>query len=383
MLLQQIDIYIYAILMLMFLFYDIHVAVKQKSQTSFYYQLIIISLIVIQVFEMLAWMADGQPGSWGLFFNYLLNYLLFMTILVPLTMWLIYFDESIIIDETIKKRRLGIYGVLNSLVVILVATNPFTNFVFTISNDNIYSRQIGIVFIMALNILVFVVYLLSIRKFNRTINARLYHVMLSLGIFPIIGAVFQTMFYKQTLTWPLLSLVALSCYILVQRDEMKRDELTGLYTRTNLEKKVSQKLRQRQPFTLVMIDLDRFKQVNDRHGHLVGDSVLIKTAELLVKNIKVKDSAFRIGGDEFVLIIDSTSQNVAGAIEQRIKGKIDKINSLEGNPYQLSMSFGHVFYEGQEAVSFASLLKQADESMYQNKKLKRVKELKEAIGIEQ
>ena len=380
MLLQQIDIYIYAIIMLVFVFYDIHVAVKQKSRTSFYYQLIIISLIIIQLFELLAWVFDGQPGYWGLIGNHVFNYLLFVMILLPVTLWLVYFDESIIFDEKIKRKRMYVYGGLNLLSMILVLSNPFTNLVFTISPANIYSRQIGIVFITIMNISMFAGYLVSIRKYHKVINTKLYQAILALGIFPIIGSLFQVMFYKQTLTWPILSLVTLSCYILVQRDESKRDDLTGLYTRTNLEKTVAQKLRQKQPFTLVMIDLDRFKQVNDSHGHLVGDGALIKTADLLVKNIKVSDSAFRIGGDEFVLIVESSNINVAAIIEQRIKGKLDKINTLEHNPYELSMSFGHTSYDGIKNTSFAALLEQADEIMYHNKKTKR-ESVNQALGI--
>lgn len=373
MLLQQIDIYIYAILMLLFVFYDIHVAVKQKSRTAFLFQLIVVSLVVIQIFEMLAWVADGQPGIWGLFFNYLFNYQLFAMILVPLSLWMVYLDESIIIDEKVKKRRMHVYWGLNLMVLGLVATNPLTGFIFTISSANVYARQSGVIFITALNIFMFGGYLLSIQKYNKIINSKLYQVVLSLGIFPLVGAVFQAMFYKQTLTWPLVSLVALSCYILVQRDEMKRDELTGLYTRANLEKRISQKIRQKQPFTFIMIDLDRFKQVNDIYGHLVGDAALIKVADLLMKNIKAKDSAFRIGGDEFVLVIESTNVKVAHIIEQRIKTKIEKINLLEGNPYELSMSFGHAVYDGVSQGSLATLLEQADDSMYQNKKLNRAR----------
>lgn len=373
MLLQQIDIYIYAILMLLFVFYDIHVAVKQKSRTAFLFQLIVVSLVVIQLFEMLTWVTDGQPGFWGTFLNYLFNYQLFAMILVPLSLWMVYLDESIIIDEKVKRKRLRIYLGLNLMVLGLVATNPLTGFIFTISDANVYTRHSGVIFITALNIFMFSGYLLSIQRSNKTINTKLHHVILSLGIFPMIGAVFQAMFYKQTLTWPLVSLVALSCYILVQRDEMKRDELTGLYTRANLEKRISQKIRQKQPFTFIMIDLDRFKQVNDIHGHLVGDAALIKAADLLMKNIKVKDSAFRIGGDEFVLVIESNSVKAAQIIEQRLRAKLDKINLLEGNPYELSMSFGHAIYDGASEGSFSTLLERADESMYQNKKLNRAR----------
>lgn len=370
MLLQRIDIYIYAILVLLFLFYDIYSARRQKSRTSFYYQLIIVSLILIQILETLAWVVDGGPGFGSWVLNQLFNYLLFLMVMAPLSLWLVYLDESIIYDSKIKQRRIAIYAVLNLAIMISVISNPITNFIFTIDAANLYARQSGVAWIMSANVVLFGGYLHSIKKYSRLINVKLYQVILALGLLPLLGGVFQVMFYKQTLTWPMVSLVTLWGYILVQRDEMKRDELTGLYTRHNLEKRINYNLRQKQPFTVMMIDLDHFKQINDSLGHLVGDGVLIKTAALLVNNIKGQDSAYRLGGDEFVLVIESSNLEIALRIEQRIKRKLAKINDLNENPFALSLSFGHAVFDGSSPTSFSALLEKADLNMYHDKKSK-------------
>ena len=117
--------------------------------------------------------------------------------------------------------------------------------------------------------------------------------------------------------------------LLIERDDLKKlelnavtDPLTGLHNRRlfreTFEKELNRAKRYAHPLSLVMLDLHRFKEVNDRHGHPRGDEVLRAVAATLRKSLRTSDSAFRIGGDEFSLILPQTDSAQAVALSRRV-----------------------------------------------------------------
>ena len=83
------------------------------------------------------------------------------------------------------------------------------------------------------------------------------------------------------------------------------DGLTGLYNRITMERRVDDHLRSKQPGTMIVLDLDHFKQVNDRYGHIAGDMLLCTIANVLKKMFSGRNLVGRVGGDEFVIFIPS------------------------------------------------------------------------------
>src|SRR3989454_4250750 len=118
--------------------------------------------------------------------------------------------------------------------------------------------------------------------------------------------------------------------ILIEYDELKQlelnavtDPLTGLYNRRlfteSLEKELNRARRYGLPLGLVILDLHRFKEVNDKYGHPRGDDVLRAAASTLRKSLRTSDSAFRIGGDEFALLLPQTDSPQALALSRRVQ----------------------------------------------------------------
>src|SRR5271163_3435529 len=118
--------------------------------------------------------------------------------------------------------------------------------------------------------------------------------------------------------------------ILIEYDELKKlqlnavtDPLTGLYNRRlfgeSFEKELNRARRYGQPLGLVILDLHRFKEVNDTHGHPRGDEVLRAAAATLKNALRTSDSAFRIGGDEFALLLPQTDAPQAMALSRRVE----------------------------------------------------------------
>lgn len=144
------------------------------------------------------------------------------------------------------------------------------------------------------------------------------------------------------------------------RREGRRDPLTRLYNRRALEEKARDLMDDGVPFALAMCDIDGFKRYNDTYGHLAGDQVLERIAQILVRAMSPGGVAFRWGGDEFVLILPLVDRMNAECTCSRI-------NQLIGSEFgELSISYGvSVFPE--DGLSLEELLGVADKHLYQAK----------------
>ncbi len=150
-----------------------------------------------------------------------------------------------------------------------------------------------------------------------------------------------------------------------------RDPLTGLANRAlfmdRLEHAVLRARRRgRTPFALLLVDLDRFKWVNDAHGHPIGDELLQAAGSRLESTLRPGDTVARLGGDEFVVLLESVPTAVSALLAAtRIERKLRTPLALHGNAVQVSASIGVVFAEGRRDAS--DLLRDADVAMYRAK----------------
>ena len=153
----------------------------------------------------------------------------------------------------------------------------------------------------------------------------------------------------------------------------RHDELTGLYNRRammeSLFVEMSRSRRYAFPLCAVMIDLDHFKEVNDRHGHMVGDEVLARTAKIIRNGIRATDVPARYGGEEFCLILPNSDRDQAFEFADRIRERLSKeiIKSKDGHEIRLTMSAGVSLFD-READDEASLVERADQALYQAKR---------------
>src|SRR6266568_3004722 len=165
--------------------------------------------------------------------------------------------------------------------------------------------------------------------------------------------------------------------ILIEYDELKKlelnavtDPLTGLYNRRlfseSFEKELNRARRYSQPLGLVILDLHRFKEVNDKHGHPRGDEVLRATAATLKKALRTSDSAFRIGGDEFALLLPQTDAPQALALSRRIESVFAEMIKPLQLAVRVSMDHGVAIFP-QDAEQADQLIRTADERLYRLK----------------
>ncbi len=158
----------------------------------------------------------------------------------------------------------------------------------------------------------------------------------------------------------------------LQLEEMARtDALTGLSNRRSFDElihhEVGRSERSGQGFVIGIVDLDRFKAVNDTYGHEAGDKVLQVVAKILTDGLRAGDFPFRWGGDEFCIIFPETAGDVALVIAERLKQTIEsEIFQLNENELKVTASFGLAVWGAGSVID--DVIKQADQAMYESKK---------------
>ncbi len=154
------------------------------------------------------------------------------------------------------------------------------------------------------------------------------------------------------------------------------DALTDLYNAryldTALEKNIAEAERLGSPFSLLFLDLDYFKEINDAYGHLVGGKVLIEVSRILKGHVREEDVVIRYGGDEFTVVLPRTDATGAKDVAERIRQAIKDHNFLgrEGRSIRITTSIGVATYPD-NAKTREELLDQADRAMYRGKEAAR------------
>ena len=152
------------------------------------------------------------------------------------------------------------------------------------------------------------------------------------------------------------------------RETALRDPLTGLFNRRHfadaLPRLIARCKRQNTPLTLIMMDIDHFKQVNDNHGHAAGDAILVALAEMLQGHVRQSDLICRLGGEEFVLVLENAPLQAAARRAEVVRERFARISiTYEEAPVQATLSCGLATFP-QHGTNMDTLLRAADRALY-------------------
>jgi diguanylate cyclase (GGDEF)-like protein len=170
------------------------------------------------------------------------------------------------------------------------------------------------------------------------------------------------------------------CLNLVDRFEKTQslnfvDDVTGLYNQrylsTLLDQEIERYKRANQNFSVLFIDVDHFKNVNDKNGHLVGSQILKEIGDILKKSVRAVDFCFRYGGDEFIIVLTGTDTEKATMVAERVCKTVRETSFLaSGAAVNLTLSIGVACFPD-HAQTKEKILQVADQAMYCGKNLSR------------
>jgi len=190
------------------------------------------------------------------------------------------------------------------------------------------------------------------------------------------------------LVWPACAIVVFSLYefdrlvrrlFTIRREVQElalKDSLTGVGNRRYFEERAKAALagasRRGAPLALLMIDIDRFKEVNDRHGHAAGDDVLRALAGTLARSLRGGDACARLGGEEFVAVLPDQDRDGAAATAERLRCAIERLNVGAGGSEWITItaSVGVAAYP-EDGATIPTLMQRADARLYRAKNVGR------------
>jgi diguanylate cyclase (GGDEF)-like protein len=188
------------------------------------------------------------------------------------------------------------------------------------------------------------------------------------------GAALDIVIRIGSLTWPCFAAGLLYIYFFIVQSDSKIDSLTGTgnrYSFNEFTDKLS-RLSVKQSWVIMMIDMDHFKEINDKYGHLEGDKALRDMADIIKSTIRHSDFTARYGGDEFVLAV--REDNDIEKLLARLREAIARRNRKQTKPYRIEMSYGYDIYTTGIGQSMDEFLKHIDTLMYRDKAEHRRKE---------
>ncbi len=156
------------------------------------------------------------------------------------------------------------------------------------------------------------------------------------------------------------------------RNMAMRDGLTRIFNRRyfleTLDREVKYAIRLRQPLTLLMLDLDHFKRINDKLGHQAGDMVLLNVAQIISKELRAYDSFARYGGEEFVVLLRATPMPNGLVLAERLRKVIERAPIVyENKEIKTTLSVGVATLDPDQGVDCDALIKEADRYLYEAK----------------
>jgi len=285
--------------------------------------------------------------------------------------FLFLFYEYIFKGSFVRMKKMIIALVVVNLInFVLLFFNIFTQKLFYITHNNIYVRGDWYPLLIFIFYIIMVVLLISIFTNQKNITRNLL-ILALLSVLPgITGTTFDIIIAESRSIWPSFFISVLFYYLFIIRMTSIIDSLTNIYNRRGFDEHLQSifKSSRHKDYAIIMIDMDRFKEINDNFGHAQGDAALRDAAEILRNSVRRSDFVARYGGDEFVVIAAASN---ADAIIKNIMAKFQEFNLRKSRPYTLALSCGGDVYRQDDPRTPPEFLSHIDSLMYAQKEKER------------
>ncbi|MBO5857149.1 MAG: GGDEF domain-containing protein, partial [Clostridia bacterium] len=265
------------------------------------------------------------------------------------------------------------------VALISIWTTPFTGWVFSITDDNMYKRE-TLWIVPAVATIAYVVFGIGYVYSNKKRINKYMIMPIALIMTPIfVGMLVQWLLPGTAIIAMVITISLVGFYATTQSESAYIDRLSGVYNRRYLDDYLTglnenDKYRRiGKTITGIMLDMDKFKQINDTFGHHIGDEAISQVGKILRDNLGKMNFAARYGGDEFIIITPMLDSDSIEALMQKLTEAADANNASGEYPYELSFSYGYAqFTVGKEKDS-DGFMKRMDDNMYEYKVAKKAR----------
>lgn len=342
---------------------------------------LIISCIAVEFSDIFSRVVS-MTNDYGTMFeslSYMFNGMYFLLQIGLTSIWFFYAMNEI--DITWKENKLHVVLSLFPYVVLMlfVLMTGVTDWVFSIDRNNVYHR--GPLFLVCPVVCMVCMIVPSVLALMK-IRLREYYIhrskLVTIAIFSVVVLPFVVLQVVFGPDFPLFcmgyTLALLLLHMNRQNMRITIDELTGVSNRSQAMRYLNFKMnapaevgKQIKSLYVMMVDIDKFKQINDNYGHVEGDEALRRTSSVLKRSVPRSFFIGRYGGDEFIIIGDAFRESEIQEVCQKIYDNLELANLEAGSPYNVSVSIGYKVRNGQ-ITSIPEFIRQADMNLYRQKK---------------
>lgn len=246
------------------------------------------------------------------------------------------------------------------------------NWIFSITDENLYVR--GPLFFVSpmTSFFYYIIHLLFLYDNHDKVSKEELIILGSLTLFPAVLSIFQLYYFIYLTIWNSVGLAVVINYIFIMHEQAKCDPLTGLGNRMAYEEYITIWNRKSNiTLSVVNIDLDGFKNINDVYGHQEGDEVLKFFARKLEEVFGGRGFAIRLGGDEFILLLNEKKRERLEKYVKTLNDKIDAYNDSNDRAYRIQFSCGIAIYDD-SFDNVYEFIRHSDKLMYEEKQKKKM-----------
>jgi len=311
------------------------------------------------------------PGRFYYISNFIFTSAVFIAMPLLVYNWFLYSLFSIFRDVSLLQKYKKYTKLIVIAVVALIMTNFFTQSLFYLDGNNGFHRGTFFYHFMLACLLFLLLITVMIVRHKKRIRQGHLVPMLFFAVPTIISCVISVLAYGIEINWAGTTLAIFIIYLFIQRQRLGTDYLTNLYNRRELNEYLENHIRGRRSnerFGIIMIDINQFKGINDRWGHVVGDEVLVAHSKLLKSSFRAGEFIARYGGDEFIVVMRANSIDEVTAAVNRFINSVNQFNSMNNKPWELSVSIGYDLYDPAiHDMKVDELLNHVDKLMYKAK----------------
>ncbi len=345
--------------------------IKNKQDKLFSY--ILLTSATLLIGNSIGWWLEGNPDPKLYILHYFIIFIVFIAQPLFDIAWMFYCLEILGYSYKLKKDWKQITALFLPIMIITIIClfSYKSPIFFNLDELGRYNRGTyhNIYVLLSFSYVAYAI-IRAFLAYKKRIELEKFISLLLQPTIPMLAAFIQLYNVDLNLIYVSTSITSLIVYFNFQNVMITTDPLTGLNNRTRFDSYLPNRLEylhDNQILFLMMIDINRFKSINDTFGHIEGDIALKSLAKIILQSISKHDFACRIGGDEFIVVGSRESLTEIENCKDNIKYNTNNYNETNEKKYDLSLSIGYSTTMKKEMKTIKSLLLEADKNMYDEK----------------